>query len=183
MSEERQSWNVKNGAILAELTALMDLSSDEAALLATLKSRAQATAPDMTKAFYARLTKHKNTNEYFEGLSTERMYSMLENWFIGLFQGTYDDGYTQQRLKIGQIHVNIGLPVRYPLAMIDVILPYGEEVARHSDKPDQAVAAFRKLLALDVAIFNQAYENNQLKHLSELVGGERLARLLLAGGA
>lgn len=42
-------------------------------------------------------------------------------------------------------------------------------------------AAFRKVLALDVAVFNQAYEDNQLQHLSELVGGERLARLLLSG--
>ena len=46
-----------------------------------------------------------------------------------------------------------------------------------------ARAAFRKVLALDVAVFNQAYEDNQIEHLAELVGGKRLARLLLTGGA
>jgi hypothetical protein len=34
-------------------------------------------------------------------------------------------------------------------------------------------------LALDIAVFNQAYEDTQLKHLAEMVGNERLARRLL----
>ena len=71
--------------------------------------------------------------------------------------------------------------MRYPLAMLDVVMPFGELIARTSPSPDAAVSAFRKVLALDVAIFNQSYEDNQLKHLAELVGGERLARRLLTG--
>jgi hypothetical protein len=98
-----------------------------------------------------------------------------------MFGGTYDAAFAQKRINIGAIHVQIGLPVRYPLAMLDVIMPFGEQVAQQSSQPEQAAYAFRKLLALDVAIFNQAYEDNQLKHLSELVGGERLARHLLSG--
>jgi hypothetical protein len=183
LAQERQSWTVKDDAILTELVTLMDLSTEEQTLLGSVKEQAQATAPKMTEAFYARLTKHQNTNEYLEDLSTERMHSMLGDWFVGLFAGTYDEAYAQQRLKIGEIHVHIGLPVRYPLAMLDVIIPFGEDVARQSGQPEKTVAAFHKLLALDVAVFNQAYESNQLKHLAELVGGERLARLLLAGGA
>jgi hypothetical protein len=65
--------------------------------------------------------------------------------------------------------------------MIDIVSEHGEAIAETSDDPDAAKAAFRKVLALDVAIFNQAYEDNQLKHLSDLVGGERLARRLLMG--
>jgi len=81
----------------------------------------------------------------------------------------------------GRVHVRIGLPVRYPLAMLDVVMKFGEQVARQSTHPEAAVAAFRKVLALDIGIFNQAYENNQLLHLAEMVGGERLARRLLTG--
>jgi hypothetical protein len=65
--------------------------------------------------------------------------------------------------------------------MLDVVMPFGEQVARTSPEPERATAAFRKVLALDVAIFNQAYEHEQLKHLADLVGGERLARRLLTG--
>ena len=97
-----------------------------------------------------------------------------------IFGGVYDDTYALKRLNIGLIHVRIGLPVRYPLAMLDLIARYGEEVAGQAGA--EALTAFRKVLALDVATFNQAYENNQLQHLADLTGNERLARRLLSGG-
>jgi len=95
---------------------------------------------------------------------------------MDLFSGKYNGEYAQKRLKIGQVHVHIGLPVRYPLAMIDIVMEYGLMAAAENEA---AKRAFRKLLALDIAVLNQAYENSQLKHLSETVGNERLARRLL----
>lgn len=178
---DRESWKVKEEQILVELISMLELSDEEQALLGQLQDQARAVAPQMTDAFYERLLKYQNTSEYLEGVGTERMNSMLGDWFVELFSGSYDQSYAQQRLKIGHIHVQIGLPVRYPLAMLDVIIPFGEDIARQSAKPDEAIRAFRKIIALDVAVFNQSYENNQLKYLSELVGGERLARLLLTG--
>jgi hypothetical protein len=67
--------------------------------------------------------------------------------------------------------------------MMDVILDFGLKVANQSSNPDRAKQAFRKLLALDMAIFNQSYEDVQLKHLAETVGNERLARRLLTGSS
>jgi len=182
MAQDRASWQIKDEAILTELINLMGLSDAEAALLGALSDQAHAIAPKMTEEFYKRLLSYDNTAEYFEGISNDRMYSFLGTWFEQLFDGKYDEDYAQRRIAIGQIHVRIGLPLRYPLAMMDVIMEFGEQVAQQSPQPEEAIIAFRKTLALDVAIFNQAYEDNQIKHLSELVGGERLARLLLAGG-
>lgn len=181
MITNRTSWNVKGNALLAELVELMHLSADEQAALLALKATAQATAPNMTKAFYDRLFQHAHTAEYLEGASLERLHSMVGDWFVELFGGVYDEPYAEKRLHIGQIHVRIGLPVRYPLAMLDVIGAYGDSIARQSANPEIALAAFRKVFALDVAIFNQAYEDQHLHHLADLVGGERLARLLLTG--
>lgn len=181
MTQGRTSWTVKDTAVIDELIRLMNLSTEEQALLGSLQEQAQAVLPQLTDTFYARLFAHPHTAEYLEGHSMERLHSMVGDWFVDMFRGTYDTTFAQKRINIGAIHVRIGLPVRYPLAMLDVIMPFGEEVAQQSPQPEQAVAAFRKLLALDVAIFNQAYEDNQLRHLSELVGGERLARNLLSG--
>jgi hypothetical protein len=181
MAPDRASWSVKGEAILRELVQMMDLSADERAALGALHSQAEAQAPALLDAFYSRLLKHTNTADYLQGASLDRLHATLSSWFSDLFGGTYDEEYAQKRLRIGQVHVRIGLPVRYPLAMMDVIMPFGEAIALTGAQPDLALAAFRKVLALDIAIFNQAYEDNQLKHLSELVGGERLARLLLTG--
>lgn len=181
MSQERASWQIKDEATLDELVSLMNLSAEEKQLMQHLAAAAAEIAPQMTSAFYERLFQHKNTAEYLEGISMDRLHSMVAQWFTELFSGTYDKAYAQRRMAIGQIHVRIGLPVRYPLAMLDVVIPFGEAIAQQSSQPQQAVTAFRKVLALDIAIFNQAYEDNQLQHLAELVGGERLARRLLTG--
>jgi hypothetical protein len=183
MPQDRASWQVKGEAIHRELVTLMGLTAEEATLLGALQGEAREIAPRMIDEFYSRLFKHENTAEYLQGASMERLHSMVAEWFADLFSGSYDEAYAKKRLGIGQVHVRIGLPVRYPLSMLDVVMPYGEAIAKQSAQPEKAAAAFRKVLALDVAIFNQAYEDNQLSHLAELVGGERLARLLLSGQA
>ncbi|HEX5690879.1 MAG TPA: protoglobin domain-containing protein [Roseiflexaceae bacterium] len=183
MAQERKSWQIKDAAILSELVSLMGLSADEAASLGALQGQAREAAPALLDMFYGRLFKHANTAEYLEGVAMERLHTMVAEWFADIFSGTYDQSYAMKRLNIGRVHVRIGLPVRYPLAMLDVIMPVGEDIAKKSAQPEHAVQAFRKVLALDIAIFNQAYEDNQLAHLAELVGGERLARLLLSGQA
>lgn len=164
-----------------ELLKLMQLSTIERALLLQLRPLAVEASPSMSKDFYERLLAHEHTREYLKDFAIEGLHSTIRQWFQDLFSGKYDEEYARKRLIIGHIHVRIGLPVRYPLAMIDVIAHHGEQITRRSSHPEQALVAFRKILALDIAIFNQAYEDNQLQHLAELVGGERLARLLLTG--
>jgi hypothetical protein len=181
MGDERSSWSVKDEAVHAELVQLLNLSVEEITTLGALKAKAAETAPGMTEEFYRRLTAHGNTQEYLQGVDLGRMHKMTGEWFIELFSGRYDADYVTRRLNIGMVHVRIGLPVRYPLAMLDIIGEYGQQVAAASDRPEVALRAFRKILGLDVAVFNQAYEDNQLRHLADLVGGERLARRLLAG--
>ena len=181
MTMDRASWQVQDSDVLGELIVLMELSAQEAALLGALHDQAREAAPRMAEVFYQRLLKHPNTAEYLQSTSMEQRHALIGQWFVDLFGGTYDVQYAEKRLIIGRVHVRIGLPVRYPLAMIDVVLKFGEQVALKSTQPEAALAAFRKVLALDIGIFNQAYENNQLMHLAEMVGGERLARRLLTG--
>jgi hypothetical protein len=179
--QERKSWQIKDEAVYEDLVNLMGLTDKEVELLKELKPEAEKRNREMTEDFYTRLFAHEMTKEYFEGQDMERLHQMIGDWFIELFSGQYDEDYVKRRLRIGYVHVKIGLPVRYPLAMIDIVNQHGEKVAESSSNPAEAKEAVRKVTALDIAIFNQAYEDNQLKHLVELVGNERLARRLLQG--
>ena len=38
---------------------------------------------------------------------------MVADWFCDLFSGQYDEAYAKKRIAIGEIHVKVGLPVRY----------------------------------------------------------------------
>jgi hypothetical protein len=178
---EKSCWNVSEDALLAELTQLVNLDAEEISALAALRGIAESLAPELTKVFYDRVTNFPNTSEFFAGIDLSRMHRVTGDWFIELFSGKYDAAYVQGRLTIGITHVRIGLPIRYPLAMLDLIDEYGEKVAAQSASPVVAARGFRKVLALDVAVFNQAYENSHLRHLADMVGGERLARRLLSG--
>lgn len=179
--EERQSWQVKDTQVLGELIALMNLSIEESTLLGSLHSHAVSIAPQMAEAFYTRLLVHVHTAEYFVDRPMQPLHQTIGQWFTDLFCGQYDEAYVSQRLRIGKVHVHVGLPVRYPLAMLDVVMVYGEQVTQQSNQPQQALQALHKVLALDTAIFNQAYEDERLGHIAALVGGERLARKLLSG--
>ena len=179
--EDRKSWAIQDEAILGDLLALMNVTDEEKQILGEVKDIAQASAAAMVEAFYERLLVYENTAEYLKD-KVEHLRGPLENWFVQLFSGEYTENYVNQRLAIGKTHVRIGLPVRYPLAMMDILMVYGEKVASQSSEPTLTINAFRKLAALDIAIFNQAYENTQLQHLSEMVGNERLARRLLSKG-
>jgi hypothetical protein len=181
MSSERSSWAVQGESIHDELIQLMGLTPAETAALGALASEAAAAAGAMTADFYGRLLAHANTREFLDGIDMAVMHAGTGQWFTELFSGRYDSAYVQRRLHIGLTHARIGLPVRYPLAMIDVVLEHGLRLAGRAPQPELAQTAFRKVMALDVAIFNQAYEDNQLHHLAELVGGERLARRVLSG--
>jgi len=178
--DDRKSWELKDEAIYEDLVKLMGLSDEERKAIAGVKAGAEKVADEMTEAFYKRLLAHENTAEFLHGQDLAARKKMIRNWFMELFVGAYNGEYTRQRLKIGQVHVRIGLPVRYPLAMIDVVMEFGLKAAEGNEV---AQRAFRKLVALDIAVFNQAYENSQLKHLAETVGNERLARRLLTQDA
>lgn len=180
MAHDRTSWTIKETAILPELVQLMNITPEETTLLHDLVEPARRIASTMVEAFYDRLLSYEHTAEYFTGIAMEHMHRVTGAWFIALFEGTYDEAYVQRRLDIGKTHVRIGLPVRYPLAMLDVVLKYGVAVIQQSPQPTQALVALHKVMALDIAIFNQAYEDDQLQHLAHMVGNERLARRLLS---
>ncbi len=179
LNQDRKSWEVTDESVASELIGLMGINDQEAKSLGALSDQAKQAAAAMVNDFYSRLNAHENTAEYLQGASSERLRGMVTAWWNDIFSGKYDSSYAKKRIEIGHVHVRIGLPVRYPLAMLDIILQHGDVVAANGG--DLAKSAFKKIIALDVAIFNQAYENHQLKHLSELIGSERLARRLLSG--
>lgn len=172
---DRKSWTVKDEGVLDDLSKLISLSEDECKLLASYQEQAETVASQLAEAFYARIEAHPNTAEFVAG-QVDHLKQTLQQWFVELFSGQYDRAYTLRRLRIGRVHVQIGLPIRYPLAMVDLIVEYGEQATGQNP---EAMAAFQKLLAMDIAIFNEAYESQQLQHLAEMVGNERLARRLL----
>ncbi|GEM_PF-402905 len=173
----RQSWDIKGPDVVAELVDWLKLTDADCRLLAGLHEQARAASEAFAQEFCGRILSSEVTREYAAPYPAEALIGTLAGWFTDLFSGVYDLDYAQARFRIGQVHVRLGLPVRYPIAMFDLVSRHGEQVA--SQAGPAGVEAFRKVLALDIAAFSQAYEESQLWHLSDIMGNERLARRLL----
>lgn len=155
------SWSHGDDLLLAELTRLVGLSAEETAALAALHEEAEGIAPTLNDTFYDRFPAAGQTQGSFPGADRSRMQRLTGQWFVNLFSGRYDELYVKGRLAIGLMLAEIGLPVRYPLALLDLTGELGERVAARSERPETALQAFRKVLSLDVAVFTQAYESSQ----------------------
>lgn len=183
----RKAWDIQQHEIATELAQIVEFTDRHKQLLVALRPVGESHREGIIEAFKVRLYGNEQTKEFLDALTPERgaeVFRMVGEWWMDYFSGDYDQAFTSRRLAIGHIHARIGLPLRYPLAMIETIADFGDRVSEQSESPKEALAAFRKVMALDVAIFNQAFENKQLDHLSNIIGGEeRLARRLLTGSA
>jgi hypothetical protein len=180
--EDPKSWSVKDQALVEELIQVLGITEADGQLLKEVQAVADARADVMVEEFSQRILNHPNTREYYERTDVPALKRRISGWFRELFSGNYGPEYAERAKRIGKAHVRIGLPLRYPLAMWDIIAKHGEEVAGQSSRADQAREAFRKVLALSIALFTQAYEDSQLSHLSQFLGSERLVRRLLMEG-
>ncbi len=174
---QHKSWEITGPDVAAELLSWINVTPEDCQLLGSLYERAKERSMTFAQDFAGRILAAKQTAEYIAPYPLDVLAKTLANWFIELFSGTYDLAYAEARIRIGQVHVRLGLPVRYPIAMFDLVTRHGEQVAAAGGQT--AVEAFRKILSLDIAVFSQAYEENQLTHLANVMGNERLARMLL----
>ncbi len=179
--EPRKSWDIKGAELFHDLMTLVNLTVEERSALLELHPKAVEAAPAMAESFYERLMAHPETAEYFAGQDLTTRKKTAGDWFAAIFSGQTDEEYIRARLHIGMVHVKVGVPVRYPIAMMDLIMEHGHRVCAGSANPQLAIRAFNKMLNIDIAIFNQAYEDTELQNIAKLVGeNELLARRILS---
>lgn len=128
----------------------------------------------ITDAFYEAILHEPETRAFVEGRidTLKRTHSA---WFGELFEGQYQRAYFDRRWRIGLAHVRIGLDSRW----VDVVCTHIHELvlATLSDLlGSEGVVAhrsFARLLELDRAVIQLAYDEDRLSRLSEFTGMKR----------
>ncbi len=160
----------------------------EAADEAALRGLAPIAAPHFARIaqeFYQRLAEHPNASSVFSGPEqVERLKATLQVWMRLLLEGPWDEAYFQQRMRIGQVHVKIGLQQRYMFGAMDLIRISLTGLARDAyhddwDKKVATVAALDKILDIELAVMLESYANAHLDLMKryERARGERLSSL------
>ncbi|WP_457643618.1 protoglobin domain-containing protein, partial [Persephonella sp.] len=96
----------------------------------------------------------------------KRHQEKLREWYDDLFSGKYDYAYFHKLYRIGEKHVEIGLPTHYVNASFNFIRRFFIEKINQefglSEERNQLVASIGKLLDINLDVLTAAYREEEL---------------------
>ncbi len=153
-------------------------TEEEAEILKSLQPRMQALADQFIEGFYGYIWQFGKTAEF---LKNEKIITYhrkkIKEWFINLFCGQYDIGYFSRLYKIGEVHVQIGLPTHYVNAAFTYvrtfILENIEKDCSNTQRHLQEVNAVEKIIDMNLDILTSSYREEELSKFLSMSKYER----------
>ena len=164
---------------LEEMRRYIGFTADDAAMLASLAPVVEPYIPALADRFYAQIPQHPEAAAVFTGGEAQiaRLKLTLQRWARGLFSGTYDRAYAEERFRVGYRHVQIRLPQRYVIGAMQVVAEFLREVLEREivdeGRRSRALASLSRILILDLNLICETYFEGSLRELRQL--NERLA--------
>jgi PAS domain S-box-containing protein len=130
--------------------------------------------PQLIDDFYEVLRQHPAAHRVITGGDAQiaRLRTSLAGWLHELLHGPYDAAYVEHRSQVGRRHVAIGLDQVYTNAAISRLRSGMSSILREkwtgsSEAMMDAIGTLNKLLDLDLAIIEDAYEGEHVRRLRE----------------
>ncbi len=172
---EKKAHILSNAELLRETEDFLQLTQDKKEILQKLEAIILPHAEALEKAFYDKIRSMPTTAEFLEGSNVESRH-VVSSWVKDLLKANYDEAYFMKRCQIGITHVRIGLPIRYPIMMMEIIRNFFSKAIQENFQGQEALTAqnlTNQLLSLDLAIFSHAYEETLFDRLDQSAGISR----------
>ncbi|EKD40407.1 MAG: anti-sigma-factor antagonist [uncultured bacterium] len=159
---------------LARRKQILEFGPEDEERLQKLADVSVEYAQEVIDAFYRHLLSFEEMKAFFpDSELLNRVKAKQKAYFIRLTQGNYDLDYVEDRLKIGAIHEQIDLPVKFYLSMYNFYL---REVWQHifavdRDHPDEMMEIFfslMKLTFLDISLAIDTYIDSRERTIKAL---------------
>ncbi len=158
----------------ARIKSYVDWRHQDATLVAAAWPIISPIVNDIVDDFYQSILKHDFTARIITGgqPQVERLKSTLKQWLASLFGGRYDDEFAATRWRVGRRHVEIGLNQAYAFAALTrlrINITQRLCSAWNGSSRDlcATVVAVNKLLDIDAAIIDFAYQQSLAAQLEE----------------
>ncbi|NOY73509.1 MAG: hypothetical protein GXP14_14275 [Gammaproteobacteria bacterium] len=130
--------------------------------------------PAVTDTFYQQLLDEEQTAKYIEG-RVEHLKATHINWISSLFCGDYDDAFMEAQLKIGVVHVEVGIPPLFVASSMSYLRSAMAKVIEKELKDKvqcitELSGAIVRVLDLCHFLVDYAYEKDRLKRLTQATG-------------
>jgi len=170
-----------------QLQSYVSWTDEDARRIEAVASLLEPHLPSLIDDFYAQIERHPEALKVITGgqAQIDRLKGTLIQWVRELLAGQYDESYVDRRWRVGWRHVEIGLAQVYTILALSRLRTGLGRALQESWNGELAllretVHSLDKLLDLDLAIIEQAYQAESTLRLQRT---ERLATLgQVAGG-
>lgn len=154
-----------------QLQSIVRWTEADAARAATLARLIEPHYPALLDDLFQELARHPAVARMITGGATQMatLRTFLTNWLEQLFAGTYDEDYVERRSVIGRRHVALELSQVFTNAAMSRLRVRAQDLLRavwngSTDELLDLLASLNKLLDLDLAIIEDAYEGEHVRH-------------------
>ncbi|MFO0739641.1 MAG: ATP-binding protein [Labilithrix sp.] len=138
----------KNESVAAELRRFVRFTADDGRRIGAFGPRAAPAFERLATQFYALAV-------LTDAEQIGRLERALVSWLEGLFAGTYDDAHFERTERIGDAHVQVGLPQRYVIGAMAVLrASLGSVIDGHGSGLHAALA---RLLDVELGVMLESY--------------------------
>lgn len=143
--------------------AFYELGEEDFNRLTNLTSFAERWTHDITEGLYELIMGQPESREFFPDQGTlNRVKNLQNNYFVGLFSGSYDINYMRDRLRVGMAHERIGMPPklylgayrRYLALIQDRLL---DHFKGNMEEAAKALGSIRKIIFFDMSLAIDTY--------------------------
>jgi two-component system sensor kinase FixL len=164
-----------------ELQSYVGWTPDDAQRVVAAAAGIQEILPPLIEDFYDAIHYNPSTRKVIIGGEAQitRLKDSLLRWLRELISGVYDEAYVERRWRVGRRHVEIGLEQVYTNTALSrlrggLILAVQETWQGDPLAMNAAIRSLNKLLDLDLAIIEDAYQSEYTARLQK-AEEERLA--------
>lgn len=162
--------------VFEQMKTFLDFGPADVENLRSLAPVFARRGPPITDEFYEILARYPETNRLLEG-RVDGLKRTHQRYLGELFAGTYDAGYFQDRIRVGQVHVRVGLDPYFVEAVMSFLRTAGMFAIREElgtdPTIDKKIASYLKILDLDLLVINLAYGEERLTRLTKFTGMSR----------
>jgi len=167
-------------SFIDEMKRYLGFTDEDARLLHSIGGRMEKYLPELAERFYSQIPHHPNAFRVFTAgeAQIQRLKQTLQHWARGLFTGSYDAAYAQDRYQIGYRHVRIGLEQKYVISAMGIVRGFLSECLLlefpASDVRMRYSHSLSKILDLDLNLMCESYMHASMQNLRAL--NEQLER-------
>ena len=142
-------------------------TEEEALILKKLQSRMEKLADTFIDEFYDYIWGFGRTAKYLKNNEIISRHKIkIKAWFINLFSGKYDISYFLSIYKIGEIHVQIGLPTHYVNSAFTFVRTFVlksiEENFENKEQHVREINAVEKIIDMNLDVLTSSYREEEL---------------------